>query len=94
MVPQLSGAHADMTATGRLSFRLALIVAFAATLGLTACGRKGPLDPPPASTASPMGGASGGASTGEAATPSAVGEDPAARSQAPKKRIPLDVLLN
>ena len=27
--------------------RLALIGALAASLGLTACGRKGPLDPPP-----------------------------------------------
>jgi predicted small lipoprotein YifL len=97
MVPQLSGAHADMTATGRHPFRLALIVALAATLGLTACGRKGPLDPPPAATAAPAGAASGTAGTAsdsDAGASSAVGEDPAARSQAPNKRIPLDVLLN
>ena len=31
----------------RLFFRLALIGALAASLGLAACGRKGPLDPPP-----------------------------------------------
>ena len=97
-----------MTATGQLSLRLALIVALAATLGLTACGRKGPLDPPPAATASPTAGTAGTASgtTGtasdtagtasdsDAGASGAAGEDPAARSQAPKKRIPLDVLLN
>jgi predicted small lipoprotein YifL len=86
-----------MTGTGRLTFRFALIVAFAATFGLTACGRKGPLDPPPSATAAPAGSAgvpSGDAAADDAATPSATGEDPAARSQAPKRRIPLDVLLN
>jgi len=31
----------------RLFFRLALIGVLAASLGLAACGRKGPLDPPP-----------------------------------------------
>ncbi len=31
----------------RLFFRLALIGALAASFGLAACGRKGPLDPPP-----------------------------------------------
>jgi predicted small lipoprotein YifL len=34
----------------RVSFRLALIGALAASLGLAACGRKGPLDPPPSAT--------------------------------------------
>lgn len=31
------------------SWRLALVTVMAAALGLTACGRKGPLDPPPPS---------------------------------------------
>ncbi len=31
----------------RLFFRLALVGALAVSLGLAACGRKGPLDPPP-----------------------------------------------
>ena len=31
----------------RLFFRLALIGALAVSFGLAACGRKGPLDPPP-----------------------------------------------
>jgi predicted small lipoprotein YifL len=34
----------------RLFLRLALIGALAASLGLAACGRKGPLDPPPAAS--------------------------------------------
>jgi predicted small lipoprotein YifL len=33
--------------------RLALAAALTATLALTACGRKGPLDPPPSAAASP-----------------------------------------
>ena len=34
-------------------FRLALIGLLAASLGLAACGRKGPLDPPPSAAATP-----------------------------------------
>jgi predicted small lipoprotein YifL len=34
-------------ACGRLRVACALAVAFAAALSLAACGRKGPLDPPP-----------------------------------------------
>jgi predicted small lipoprotein YifL len=84
--------------------RLALIGLFAAALGLAACGRKGPLDPPP------------GASLQGVAQPNApnlisnnrgaigskkdkdnpgVGDD--GQAQAPKgpdKHIPLDNLLN
>ena len=74
-------------------FRIALIGALAASLGLAACGRKGPLDPPPAASLA-----------GEQA---AVAPDPSNRSKppigpdgkpiapgVPNKRIPLDVLLN
>ncbi len=73
-------------------FRLALIGALAAALGLAACGRKGPLDPPP-----------GASLVGEpqANMPdlmSSKGQTPPAANsnaaQAPKKHIPLDVLLN
>jgi predicted small lipoprotein YifL len=73
-------------------FRIALIGALVASLGLAACGRKGPLDPPPASLA------------GDQAV---VAPDPSDRSKPPvgpdgkliapgatNKRIPLDVLLN
>ena len=77
----------------RMLLRLALIGALAAALSLAACGRKGPLDPPP-----------GGSLAGDQATPiggqSKVdnpGVDANGRPQAPKgpnKRVPLDVLLN
>ena len=39
-----------MTVFERPIFRLALIGALAASLGLAACGRKGPLDPPPSAS--------------------------------------------
>jgi predicted small lipoprotein YifL len=77
----------------RIYLRLALVGALIASLGLAACGRKGPLDPPPGSSlveekASPIGGQSHDHSAG-------VTDE--GRAQAPKgekKRIPLDVLLN
>ena len=66
--------------------RLALAGALGLTLALAGCGRKGGLDPPPASLADQHPGTS------------AAGEKPAqAPPQAPaisNKRIPLDVLLN
>ena len=85
--------------------RLALIGVLAAALGLAACGRKGPLDPPP------------GASLEGVAQPVAprlisnkgvqpIGSEPdddnpgvdengrARAPQGPKKRIPLDNILN
>lgn len=66
--------------------RLALLAALAGALGLAGCGRKGPLDPPPAASLS------GGRGSG---TPVAI--DSSGRVHAapgPKKHIPLDVLLN
>jgi predicted small lipoprotein YifL len=94
------------TVPSRPFLRLAVIGALIASLGLAACGRKGPLDPPPgasldnqpqpeASTMrSPIGASPiGGGSGGSGdAVMSADG-----RAQAPKgpnKKIPLDVLLN
>lgn len=74
--------------------RLALIGALAATLGLAACGRKGPLDPPPSSSldnggATPIGGApAADGSTGVGAN----GQPVAGRG--PRKDLPIDVLLN
>jgi predicted small lipoprotein YifL len=87
-------------------FRLALIGVAAASLGLAACGRKGPLDPPPGaslvgepqanmpdlmsskSQAAPIGGQAKDGNPG-------VGPDGQPLAPAgPKKRIPLDVLLN
>jgi predicted small lipoprotein YifL len=71
--------------------RLALIGALTATLGLAACGRKGPLDPPPAAsvageqTPAPEG-RGGRVPIGPDGKPIASGNV--------NKRIPLDVLLN
>jgi predicted small lipoprotein YifL len=73
--------------------RVALIGALAASLGLTACGRKGPLDPPPAASLTgeqPV-------TTGEIPEDNRplIGPDgkPIAAGNV-NKRIPLDVLLN
>ena len=84
-------------------FHLALIGALVASLGLTACGRKGPLDPPPGASlageqqanpnpmsnpiASPIGGQS---KDNTALGPNGLPLSP----QGPKKHIPLDDLLN
>ncbi|HEY6024293.1 MAG TPA: lipoprotein [Pseudolabrys sp.] len=72
--------------------RIALIGALAASLGLTACGRKGPLDPPPgASLAGDQAAPAGDARYGSAV----MGPDGKPLAPAgPNKRIPLDVLLN
>ena len=80
---------------------LALIGVLAATLGLAACGRKGPLDLPPSSSlagdeqagpsgplASPIGGETKSGNSG-------IGPDgKPVLPPGPNKRIPLDVLLN
>ena len=72
--------------------RLALIGALAASFGLAACGRKGPLDPPPAaSLAGDQSVPAGDAKYG----PPVIGPDGKPIAPAgPNKRIPLDVLLN
>jgi len=70
--------------------RLALIAALIAALGLTACGRKGPLDPPPGASLT-------GDQTGPAGAKYApvLGPDSKQLAQpGPNKPIPLDVLLN
>ena len=82
-----------MTHYGRPFFRIALISALAASLGLAACGRKGPLDPPPAASLA-----------GDQAVSDIVGPSDSMPPRgpdgkliapgAPNKRIPLDVLLN
>jgi len=72
----------------RRHFRLALIGALAASLalGLAACGRKGPLDPPPGAT--PAAGKAAG-------TEPAIGPNGLPRApKGPNKHIPLDNLLN
>ena len=85
--------------------RLALIGVAVASLGLAACGRKGPLDPPPgaslAGEAQPnnpsLMNPVGAAPIGSQATDTNLGVGPNGQPLAPKgekKRIPLDALLN
>lgn len=83
----------------RAFFRIAVAGALIASLGLAGCGRKGPLDPPPSAAVDapveqpkqsslnpiavqPMGNANRG------------GGNMLETPKGPKKRIPLDVLLN
>jgi predicted small lipoprotein YifL len=84
-------------------FRLALVGVAVASLGLTACGRKGPLDPPPgASMANEPQANNPGLMNPITATPAPTGSStleigPSGQPLAPKgvkKTIPLDVLLN
>ncbi|MDP2409744.1 MAG: lipoprotein [Pseudolabrys sp.] len=98
-----------MTRPNRDFSRLALVVALAASLGLTACGRKGPLDPPPGAQqqgqsqqAEPQPTAAGllnpmAAPIGGQTTSAGAGVDADGRPMAPvgpKRSFPLDVLLN
>jgi predicted small lipoprotein YifL len=74
----------------RLAFRFAVTAALAASLGLAACGRKGPLDPPPGASL---------AGEPQAHMPNLTSDKSSAAAksttvQAPKKHIPLDGLLN
>ncbi len=69
----------------RSALRIAATAALALSLAasLSACGRKGPLDPPPASYAQPQ--------------PDQLGTDQEGRQLAPpgeKKRLPIDWLLD
>jgi len=91
---------------GRTFSRLALIGALVASLGLAACGRKGPLDLPPGASyaGEPQASASAGTSSpmtspigGQARDENSGGVGPDGKPQAPKgpnKRIPLDILLD
>ena len=85
--------------------RLALIGVLAAALGLAACGRKGPLDPPPGASleGEPQPNAPGLISSkgvrpiGSDDNPDNPGVDENGKPLAPKgpvKRIPLDNILN
>jgi predicted small lipoprotein YifL len=73
-------------------YRLALIGALVAALGLAACGRKGPLDPPPASPTVDEPRADAGVSGVDAGVSGV--KDEIKPAQGPKKRLPIDVLLN
>ena len=74
----------------RLLPRLTVVAVLAAAFALSACGRKGPLDPPPAASVA-----------GEKAAPAADNNSPPVGPngdllppRGEKKRLPLDVLLN
>ncbi len=84
--------------------RLALIGVLAVALGLAACGRKGPLDPPPGASLEGVAQPNApnlitnkGGSIGSTYDPNNPGVDENGKPLAPKgpvKRIPLDTLLN
>jgi predicted small lipoprotein YifL len=73
--------------------RLALIGALAASLGLAACGRKGPLDPPPAASLAGEQPVTTGEPSGDSHRILGPDGKPIAAGNV-NKRIPLDVLLN
>ncbi|HET7381587.1 MAG TPA: lipoprotein [Pseudolabrys sp.] len=73
--------------------RISLIGALVAALGLAACGRKGPLDPPPgASLAGEQATTAGGKTEPDRPVLGPDGKPIASGNT--NKRIPLDVLLN
>ena len=86
-------AKVPLMSRERPLFRLVLFGTLVAAFGLAGCGRKGPLDPPPAPASLVKG---QGAPTGPIAdAPSTVGPDGKPMAPpGPNKRIPLDVLLN
>jgi predicted small lipoprotein YifL len=84
--------------------RLTLMAALAASLGLAACGRKGPLDPPPSAslageqqtgTSNPLSSPIASPIGGQAKDDNTVmGPNGLPMAKGQKKQIPLDVLLN
>jgi predicted small lipoprotein YifL len=73
-----------------------MLGALTAALVLSGCGRKGPLDPPPASLQQPDGqAASGAAAARSGAQPIEYGPDgrPLA-PRGPKRKLPLDWLID
>ena len=97
MVPPNSGAPFVPYRRDQTLGRFAILAVLAATLALTACGRKGPLDPPPVAAA-PAAGADAVPAAGvapEQAGEVAYGPDgqPIA-PRGPRKRIVLDWLLD
>jgi len=79
--------------------RLALVGAIAAALALGACGRKGPLDPPPAAS---LAGEQAAPAKGDQAAPAKGGPAPPVMDSygrpitppGPNRPLPIDVLLN
>ena len=92
MVTGIKGALSLSHFFDRPFLRLALAGALVASLGLAACGRKGPLDPPPGASLD-----SGPAPIGGEAKDGNPGVGPDGQPRAPKgpeKHIFLDGLLN
>jgi predicted small lipoprotein YifL len=69
--------------------RCAFVAALALALGLAGCGRKGALDPPPASAVEPA--AQPGAAPGPNGQAAAA---PNAQPGTPNRKLPIDWLLN
>jgi len=80
-------------ALNRLSVRFALAVLVAAALGLSACGRKGPLDPPPSAAVPPPPSASAADASLTPATAPATANPEAPPALTQKKSFILDPLL-
>jgi predicted small lipoprotein YifL len=90
----------------RTFIRLALVGALAATLGLAACGRKGPLDPPPGASldgptpardttlVSPVGVTPIGGGQAKSDNPGVGADGRPQASKGPDRAIFLDKLLN
>jgi predicted small lipoprotein YifL len=78
------------------SMRLALVAVMTAALGLAACGRKGPLDPPPTAAPNPPP-ANAPPQAGErppnATAPTAAAPPPPAAAQPAQKTFFLDFLI-
>jgi predicted small lipoprotein YifL len=72
--------------------RIALAVLLVGVLGLAGCGRKGPLDAPP-SAAAPAASAAP-APDGMAGEPTVGDEGQPVAPRGPKRRLPIDILLN
>ena len=81
--------------SGPALLRLATLCLLASAFALAGCGRKGPLDPPPASIQSPGDASQSGAVNPQAQGPIEYGPD--GRPIAPKgqkKKLPIDVLID
>lgn len=78
----------------RLFFRLALIGALAASLGLAACGRKGPLDPPPSAVSATGKQEPANSTLIRSPFEKPADKTPGAANQVPDKPFVLDPLLN
>ncbi len=82
-----------MTAT-RFQGRLAVLGLIVLALGLSACGRKGPLDEPPGAGVAPQQQAAPAGPGAIFGAPTAAEEGPPQATKGQKRRIVLDGLLN